>query len=471
MKQLILLLSFLQGFNLSAQLTEITPTDLEGFNSFGFFIDINGDDMVISADLAELVPDVEGSLYHYTFDGTDWQLNQQILPELPEDENSTGFGSTSSIAGDWIVTTTTSTDFLGAIVFYRNENGSWVRHSKINGKILDNGFGWATAIDGQTAVVSAIVESNQAGEKTGAAYVYEYNDSSDIWEEVQILIPSELRENYFFGSDIYLKDDLLAVSARRDGENGFDSGAVYVFERDQDLWALTSKLLPDDNDEGDLIGYRVEGDGDRLIMSGFGANNNTGSTYIFRKGSEWMQEAKLEADDIEEGAWFGSSIAIEDNRAIVGARTQEGNGAVYVFENENGEWIQERKLEAPSITESRFGAGLDYENGRLVIGAPANDDFAGAAFSFNFEDTVSAKETITHSLAIYPNPTTNILQLNLLNHQVSELEVYNNLGIKVATYGSFSSSALDVSQLSAGSYTLRGKTDKTSIEIGSFIKI
>ena len=71
MKQLILLLSFLQGFNLSAQLTEITPTDLEGFNSFGFFIDINGDDMVISANLAELVPDAKGSLY--PFNGTDWQ--------------------------------------------------------------------------------------------------------------------------------------------------------------------------------------------------------------------------------------------------------------------------------------------------------------------------------------------------------------------------------------------------------------
>ena len=235
---------------------------------------------------------------------------------------------------------------------------------------------------------------------------------------------------------------------------------------------MTNKLLPDDSDEGDFIGYRVEGDGDRLIMSGYGADNNTGSTYIFRKGTEWTQVAKLEADDIQEGAWFGSSIAIEGNRAIVGARTQDGqNGAVYVFENENGVWIQGRKFETPNgAVEGRFGAGLDYENGRLVIGAPRNDDFKGAAFSFTFEDLVSIKETTDIPLSIYPNPTTNSINLNLENTQVSQLEIYNNSGIRVRTYEG-SKSVLDVSQLSEGPYVVKGVMDNTSIEIGRFIKI
>ena len=130
--------------------------------------------MIIGAEKAEITPNSTGSFYHYIYDGNDWQLNQQFLPQIPEDENSIRFGSLSVQSDNWLVTSSEADTYIGSIIFYKKENGNWVRHSKIDSRVRDDLFGWNIAIDGNTVIASAMWETNQVGQRTGAAYVYEY---------------------------------------------------------------------------------------------------------------------------------------------------------------------------------------------------------------------------------------------------------------------------------------------------------
>ena len=52
--------------------------------------------------------------------------------------------------------------------------------------------------------------------------------------------------------------------------------------------------------------------------------SDSGSAYIFSyDGSSWSEVTKITASDANAGDRFGSSVAINGNRAIVGARFKE----------------------------------------------------------------------------------------------------------------------------------------------------
>ena len=268
MKQLIPLLIILHGFaiTLTAQLTEITPDDLIGGDFLGFFMAIEGDDLLVSASRAEVVPGIEGAIYHYVYNGSEWQINQKILPQFSEDESGF-FADALALSDDWMLTSGQDINLVESVTIYRKNNGLWDRHSKITGANPDVGFGFDVALEGNTAVVGSILDVDLNGELSGVAYVYEYAEFEDQWELVQVLSPDGIEAGDFFGSHIYLEGDLLAVAARNDGDNGFQSGAVYLFEKEQGSWVESAKLTPADANDRNYIGYRIDGDGDRLIIS------------------------------------------------------------------------------------------------------------------------------------------------------------------------------------------------------------
>ena len=64
--------------------------------------------------------------------------------------------------------------------------------------------------------------------------------------------------------------------------------------------------------------------------------STVGAAYIFeRNGSSWNQVAKLIASDGAPGDYFGYSVSISGNYAIVGAYNEDDNGthsgSAYIF--------------------------------------------------------------------------------------------------------------------------------------------
>ena len=68
-----------------------------------------------------------------------------------------------------------------------------------------------------------------------------------------------------------------------------------------------------------------------------GSNIDQGSAYVFvRSGSGWSEQAKLIAADGAATDWFGCSVALDGDSAVVGAYGDDvggsiDRGAAYVF--------------------------------------------------------------------------------------------------------------------------------------------
>ena len=101
----------------------------------------------------------------------------------------------------------------------------------------------------------------------------------------------------------------------------------------------------------DEFGLSVSISGNTVIIGAYSDDDkgiNSGSAYIFtNNGGTWIQTQKLTADDGESGNFFGLSVAISGNIAIVGANLDDDSGffsgSAYIFTNNGGTWSQTQK--------------------------------------------------------------------------------------------------------------------------------
>jgi len=132
-----------------------------------------------------------------------------------------------------------------------------------------------------------------------------------------------------------------------------------------------------------------------------GASSNVGSAYIFVKpGGGWAgslnEDAKLTASDAAASDFFGHSVSISGDTAIVGARTDDDggfdSGAAYIFEKPNGGWAgslnEDSKLTASDAAiNDQLGTSVSISGATVIVGAPVDDGFSGSAYVFCINDS------------------------------------------------------------------------------------
>ncbi|UCD74924.1 MAG: hypothetical protein JSV91_14195 [Phycisphaerales bacterium] len=206
-----------------------------------------------------------------------------------------------------------------------------------------------------------------------------------------------------FGRCVAVGSDHAIAGARRDDDNGADSGSAYIYRRTDFQWIDMAKLTASDGAEGDEFGYAVAIDG---VVAVVGApddddqGDDSGSVYVFRHdGVDWIEEAKLTASDGAVGDDFGAALALRDNTLIIGAHLDDDNGedsgSVYVYRYDGANWMEEAKLTASDgESDDDFGGNIAIGGGPgseiTVIGAYRDDDNgsdAGAAYVFRFDGT------------------------------------------------------------------------------------
>jgi hypothetical protein len=137
---------------------------------------------------------------------------------------------------------------------------------------------------------------------------------------------------------------------------------------------------------GDYFGYSVAISGDYAIIGAsrdvISGNNFQGSAYIFRKeGNIWIEEDKIVASDGAASDLFGTSVSISGDYAIVGAYLDDVNvsdqGSAYIFKRTGTSWNQEAKITANDWGASdRFGFSVSISGDYAAIGSYL-DDIAG----------------------------------------------------------------------------------------------
>ncbi len=207
-------------------------------------------------------------------------------------------------------------------------------------------------------------------------------------------LDAEAEDN--FGLSIAISGDVAVVGAWQDDDNGADSGAAYIFERNAgapDGWGQTAKLVADDGEAGDAFGYRVAVSGDVVIVGAYledSDGSDAGSAYIFERDQVdpalWVQKKKLVGADTATGDLFGGAVSISGDVVVVGAQanqygfTDRGEGAAYIFERDQdapGAWGQVVKLIADDGQGGDlFGCSVSINGDVVVVGA-RNDDAKG----------------------------------------------------------------------------------------------
>ena len=181
-------------------------------------------------------------------------------------------------------------------------------------------FGYSVAIDGDTIVVGAPFSKN-----TGAAFVYTRSSTdSKEWIAQQTLMAGDADFADDFGMSVAIDGGTIAVGANRDDDAGPDIGAVYTFTNNSGGWAEEQKLTASDGHTADCLGFSVALSGNTLVAGTFlhdGSAPNTGAAYVFhRDNSRWSMAQKLEPIGVGGGAMFGQRVAISEDTQNSGSR-------------------------------------------------------------------------------------------------------------------------------------------------------
>ena len=206
--------------------------------------------------------------------------------------------------------------------------------------------------------------------------------------EKQILNSTTFEIASSFGRAIYISGDgtRAIVGAYSEDLSGLNQGAAYVYVKVGGVWLLEARLTASDLQDGDFFGVSVamSSDGTRVAIgasSEDGAGANRGAAYVFtRSGTTWSEEQKLTASDTSDGDFFGSALDINSDGStlIVGTVGEDGSGsdrgAVYVFTRSGVTWAQEQKIVA-SDTENDDNFGY-----RISVSDDGNTVVVGTPF-------------------------------------------------------------------------------------------
>jgi hypothetical protein len=214
--------------------------------------------------------------------------------------------------------------------------------------------------------------------------------------EDQIILPADPQQNGWFGYSISVDGGRAVIGSPLKDDVAGASGAAYVFDRfGPGNWVETAKLAPNTLlEQGDLFGASVSISGSRIAVGMIGEDDATlqaGAVVIFEDfGGLWFESAKLFASDAAQGDFFGEPVVIDGNRVVATSQFDSDNGiesgSAYVFEESGGVWTEVAKLKPlDGAAMDHFGASMDFEGDRVLIGAPDNDDGsmgAGSAYYF-----------------------------------------------------------------------------------------
>ncbi len=299
-----------------------------------------------------------------------WSEDQWVETKIHISENMAGWGRNVDINGDIVVVG----DRVSNTAHVYQWNGSdWIETilTASDGSGSDQ-FGWAAAVD--TGIIAAGAVFNMG---KGAVYVYQQVEGS--WQETK-LTASDGSDNDTFGKAVAVDGQTVIVGSMLDDDNGESSGSAYIYQWNGASWQET-KLTASDGSANDFYGYSVAIDGDVAVVGAYGDVDGdfySGSAYIYRWNGVSWQETKLTASDGIGGA-FGWSVAIDGDTVAIGAKgNNDGAGGVYIYRWNGVSWYENKITAVDGEAMDHFGASVAIDGNSLIVGAGDDDSTDGA---------------------------------------------------------------------------------------------
>ncbi len=367
----------------TAQEIKLTASDGATGDRFGMSVAMSGDVAIVGAPKGGNDGSRTGSAYVYRWDGDSWIEEQKLLAS--DGEMNDSFGMSMAISNDVLLVGAAADGdnglLSGSAYVFRWNGTKWVQEQKLlagDGQDFDF-FGGCVDVDGDVAVVGAAEGGFGTFSSPGSAYVLRWNGRDWVQEQKLVASDGQIFDN--FGLDVAVSGDVIVV--------GNNVNAVYVFRnggsRDSP-WFEEQKLIT----TSFARSVAIE---DGMVLVGTPAPG-TGSVNVFRwNGATWAMEDNLLASDAANKDWFGVSVALAGDRAVVGAYWNDDNGSnsgsAYTYRWMGTNWVEEEKLlPSDGAVTDLFGVSVGASGERTIVGATYDDDSemdSGSAYIYQLE--------------------------------------------------------------------------------------
>jgi hypothetical protein len=328
-----------------------------------------------------------GSAYIFDLDG-----NQ--LAKITASDGATNdlFGFSVAIGGDRIVVGALrgSSGYGSAYIF--DLDGNQLAKLTASDGAASDFFGNSVAIGSDRIVVGAYRDDVGANTNQGSVYIFDLDGT-----QLTKITASDGAKSNQFGNSVAIFSDKIVVGAYGDADNGatFDySGSVYVFDLDG---TQLTKIRASDVAASDFFGISVAAGGNKIVVGSYQDDDNgTASGSVYTYNLDGTNENKIIPSDGVAGDNFGRSVAVGDNKIVVGADgydidpitfTNFNSGKIYTYDLDgtNELIITNSNL----TTQDYLGESLAVGNGRLVAGIRDDDNGqdSGAVYIYKTANT------------------------------------------------------------------------------------
>ena len=307
------------------------------------------------------------------------------------------FGWSVSVSGNYAIVGAQQEDDAGGL----NSGKAYIYNVTTGALIytLDNpnpasnaSFGYSVAVSGDYAIVSAYRAPDAGGTDSGKAYIYNVTTGSLVHT---LNNPSAYGTSAGdqFGTSVSVSGDYAIVGAQFEDDGNTSSGKAYIYN------VTTGGLLYTLNNPNaygtsadDRYGYSVAISSDYAIV-GVPLEEDAGGTlsgkaYVYNLTTGALVHTLNNPNAYGTSAtdFFGYSVAISSDYAIVGSRLEDDagstdSGKVYIYNVTTGALVY--TLDNPNGNNTSAGSGDEFgysvsiSGNYVIVGAKSEDDAGG----------------------------------------------------------------------------------------------
>jgi len=263
----------------------------------------------------------------------------------------------------------------------------------------DDSLGLSLSMSGDT-VLAGSYQDDDKGAQAGAAYVF--TRTGTTWSQQAKLVANDGVMGDVFGSSVSLFGDTALIGAYGDdiGANGVQQGSAYVLVRNGTTWTEQAKIVAPDGVAGDYFGVSVSLSMDTALIGAQltdekGTDAGSAQVYV-RMRTTWTRQAKLIPSDGAASDNAGISVALSADTAIVGSAMHDvgansNQGAAYIFVRNGTMWTEQAKLiDNDGGTDHQFGVSVAVNGDTAMVGSiqdATKGVAAGAVYVFERNGT------------------------------------------------------------------------------------
>ncbi|WP_232766713.1 FG-GAP repeat protein [Geminisphaera colitermitum] len=204
------------------------------------------------------------------------------------------------------------------------------------------------------------------------------------------LTASDGAANDYFGYSVSVSGGGALAGAYGDDDLGNMSGSVWYFKGLDGKSGTVNedvKLLASDGKMNGYFGESVSLSGDRALVGAWGDRNYYGAAYYYKgldgKSGTVNESVKLLASDNAYNDLFGRSVSLSGDRALVGAYYDDDkggdSGSVYYYkglDNATGPTVNQdvKLLASDGAAADYFGYAVSLSGDSALVGANQDDD-------------------------------------------------------------------------------------------------